>query len=167
MKMQAQSVSTYLSQKAPRWPDMTVKKSFYFQSFLNSKFKFCKFSAPPPPPPLPIWHLFHSNPTNFGVKNKVLILATVLLFNIGLSINSESDETLSASQSKFMEENMRDIRLWLNHSWLRVHIFKHHVVQKKQVTNTMVVCVSLNSIHPSFLLPYTCFASPDYKQPRP
>ena len=78
-----------------------------------------------------------------------------LTLNTGISINLELDETLSASQSKFMEQSIRDSRLWLNHSWLRVNIFEHNVVEKtnNKLSNIVVVCVSLNSIHLSLYCP--------------
>ena len=53
-----------------------------------------------------------------------------------------------------MEENIRESRLCLNHSWLSVYIFLTSRRWEKRATNIMVVCVSLNSIHLSFLLPY-------------
>ena len=52
-----------------------------------------------------------------------------------------------------MEQSIRDSRLWLNHSWLRVYIFEHITLLRKtnnKLSNIVVVCVNLNSVHLSF-----------------
>ena len=130
MKMQAQTVSTYLLQKAPCWPGHdSEKNSFSFQSFLNQQVYILPVFCPTilsnnlaslPPQSHQFWSQTQSCASSHS-----------LTLNIVLPINSELDETfqtLSASQSKFMDENIRDSRLWVNHSCLRVYIFEHHVV---------------------------------------
>ena len=92
----------------------------------------------------------------------IMILLPSLTLNTGLSINLELNETfqtLSASQSKFMEQSISDSRLWLNHSWLslRVYIFEHNVIEKNKqqiVKHRGSLCQF--KFNPSiFLLPYS------------
>ena len=102
----------------------------------------------------PFWFsillIFHPIPTNFEAKRKVVLLPAVLLlisayisiknwmkfFNLWVQVNPNLWRKTSRKAGR------ASIFFLTVHRW------------EKHATNVMVVCVSLNSIHLSFLLPY-------------